>query len=73
MDFRLSDRAARMRDELADFMESEVFPAEPVYAEQRRALANTDSPNSLPPVVEELKAKARAQELWNLFLPLSRA
>ena len=69
MDFRLSDRAARMRDELADFMESEVFPAEPVYAEQRRALANTDSPNSLPPVVEELKAKARAQELWNLFLP----
>jgi acyl-CoA dehydrogenase len=69
MDFRQSQRTERMRGELAEFMDSEVFPAEPVYAEQRRALANTDSPNSLPRVVEELKAKARARGLWNLFLP----
>jgi acyl-CoA dehydrogenase len=69
MDFALSERAERLRAELAEFMDGEVFPAEATYAAQRAELAGTDSPNSLPAVVEELKTKARARGLWNLFLP----
>jgi acyl-CoA dehydrogenase len=69
MDFRLSDRADQLRAELADFMESEVLPAESVYLRQRRELAATGQPNALPAVVEELKSHARARGLWNLFLP----
>jgi acyl-CoA dehydrogenase len=40
-----------------------------VYAQQRRALIAAGSPHTLPPVVEDLKARARSVGLWNLFLP----
>jgi len=52
-------------------MEAEVFPAESVYEHQREALRAAGKPHGLPAVVEELKTKARAQGLWNLFLPHS--
>jgi acyl-CoA dehydrogenase len=69
MDFAPSPRATEMLAVLADFMSGHVFPAEPVYAEQRRALADAGRPHDLPPVVEDLKAAARGRGLWNLFLP----
>ncbi|MDX6762769.1 acyl-CoA dehydrogenase family protein [Streptomyces sp. F8] len=47
-------------------MEEYVHPAEPVAAEQRARLA---SPWDTPAVFGELKAEARRQGLWNLFLP----
>src|SRR5947207_5607348 len=50
-------------------MGSHVYPAEPVYAEQRRELAGAGRPHDLPPVVEDLKKEARSRGLWNLFLP----
>ncbi len=52
---------------LEAFMDEYVYPAEPVYAEQLEA----SGPRShvLPPIVEELKAEARRQGMWNLFLP----
>jgi acyl-CoA dehydrogenase len=68
MDFAHSERAQELRTELLDFMDSHVYPAEPVYAEQRRS----GDPHALPPVVEELKKEARARGLWNLFLPDER-
>jgi acyl-CoA dehydrogenase len=66
MDFSLSPTASRLRDELAEFMEDHVYPAEPVFREQLEA---SGDPHSHPPVMEELKAEARNRGLWNLFLP----
>jgi acyl-CoA dehydrogenase len=68
MDFAHSERAQQLREALLDFMDSHVYPAEPVYAEQRRQ----GDPHALPPIVEELKARARECGLWNLFLPDDR-
>jgi len=64
MDLTPSERATELREELAEFMEERVYPAEPVYARQRRE----GDPHVLPPVVEELKREARARGLWNLFM-----
>ena len=69
MDFAPSPRATEMLERLQAFMDEQVFPAEPVYAEQRRAATAAGRPHDLPPVVEELKAEARERGLWNLFLP----
>jgi acyl-CoA dehydrogenase len=69
MDFALSARATEMLARLQAFLDERVLPAEPVYAEQRRAAASAGRPHDLPPVVEELKAEARERGLWNLFLP----
>ncbi len=69
MDFQASPRATEYLTRLQVFMDDEVFPAEPVYGEQRRASAAAGQPHALPPVIEELKSRARAAGLWNLFLP----
>ena len=64
MDFTPTQRATELRHRLTDFMEEHVYPAEPVYADQRRE----GDPHVLPPIVEELKREARARGLWNLFM-----
>jgi acyl-CoA dehydrogenase len=69
VDFRPSPRSAQYLDRLQAFMDAAIYPAEPVYGRQRRELAAAGRPHELPPVVEELKAQARSQGLWNLFLP----
>jgi acyl-CoA dehydrogenase len=66
MDFELSSQATELRERLVDFMESHVYPAEPVYEEQLR---ESGDPHFHPPVMEELKEEARRRGLWNLFLP----
>ena len=66
MDFELTDRAADFRERLLAFMDEQVYPAEPVWAEQVRAAG---TPHCHPPVVEELKDEARRRGLWNLFMP----
>jgi acyl-CoA dehydrogenase len=66
MDFELSDRCKELRERLLAFMDEHVYPAEAVYHEQ--LLASGD-PHSHPPVMEELKERARELGLWNLFLP----
>jgi acyl-CoA dehydrogenase len=65
MDFGLSPRTDELRTRMAAFMKEYVVPAEAVY---ERQLAEADNPHELPPVVRELKEKARAEGLWNLFL-----
>jgi acyl-CoA dehydrogenase len=69
MDLAPSERAVALRDDLLAFMDSHVYPAEPVY---ERQLEEGGDPHKLPPVVEELKAEARRRGLWNLFLPDER-
>ena len=49
-------------------MDTHVLPSEPVYQQQ---LESGPSRWAIPPVMEELKAKARSEGLWNLFLPES--
>ncbi len=66
MDFALSARTEELRGRLADFVAERVDPAEAVYAEQ---VAASGDPHFHPPVMEDLKAEARARGLWNLFLP----
>ncbi|WGL53999.1 acyl-CoA dehydrogenase family protein [Nocardioides sp. BP30] len=62
-----SAKAERLYAEMIDFMQGEVLPAEATYEAYREAVGPED--HTLPPVVEELKEKARARGLWNLFLP----
>ena len=66
MDFQYSSRVERLREELLNFMEERVYPAEPVYDEQ---MAAAGDPGFHPPIMEDLKAEARRRGLWNLFLP----
>jgi acyl-CoA dehydrogenase len=67
VDLTLSPRCLELAALLEDFLARRVYPAEPVYAEQRAAAGPGD--HTLPPIVEELKAEARGLGLWNLFLP----
>src|SRR5687768_15192139 len=65
MDFGYDDRTEELRARLLSFMDDHVYPAEPLHAEQE-----ANGPQwTTPPVVEELKARARERGLWNLFLP----
>ncbi len=59
---------AALRARLEAFMHDVVVPGERLYWEQHAASADRWS---VPPVIEELKAKARAAGLWNLWLPAS--
>ena len=72
MDFNLSAKTSEYAAKLQAFMEAEVFPAESVYEHQRAQLIAAGKPHGVPAVVEELKVKARALGLWNLFLPHSK-
>jgi len=66
MDFEHSDTAKQLIAQLERFVEEQVYPAEGVYEEQ---VAASGDPHFEPPVMQELRAKARALGLWNLFLP----
>ncbi|MEC4018568.1 acyl-CoA dehydrogenase family protein [Streptomyces sp. H27-D2] len=66
MDFAFDDRTEELRGKLLAFMDEHVYPAEKTAEAQRELLA---SPWGTPAIVEELKAEARSQGLWNLFLP----
>jgi acyl-CoA dehydrogenase len=68
MTFEFSVRTKEYLGRLQAFMDAHVLPSEPVFAEQ---LASAPSRWAIPPVMEELKTKARREGLWNLFLPES--
>ena len=67
MDFDFSDRQRHWIERVQRFMEAHVVPAIPVY-ERQMAAFGTDR-WQVPAIMEELKAKARAEGLWNMFMP----
>ncbi|WP_372733740.1 acyl-CoA dehydrogenase family protein [Nocardioides sp.] len=62
-----SAKAVELYDALKAFMQEEVFPAEAELATHHTLPGLED--RDPPPVIEELKTKAKARGLWNLFLP----
>ena len=71
MNFDYSPKVAQMRERLLAFFDEHIYPNERRYFEEIEA--NRRAGNVWQPlqVIEELKPKARAAGLWNLFLPKS--
>jgi alkylation response protein AidB-like acyl-CoA dehydrogenase len=68
MDFSPFERTQALTERLSRFMREDILPAEPVYTSQ--LIGGPDHRQwRQPPVMETLKARARAAGLWNLFLP----
>ena len=64
MNFESSDKVRKLATQLQAFMDQQVLPAEGLF---RTQVASNRWVT--PPILEELKARARAEGLWNLFLP----
>jgi len=69
MNFEFPDKVKDLQNRLSAFMEEYIYPNEARYEEHA---AGPDRWQPVP-VIEELKPKARAAGLWNLFLPESHA
>jgi acyl-CoA dehydrogenase len=67
MFFDISSRAKDLQERLTAFMDSHIYPNEPEYYRQ---LEEGDRWKVIP-LIEELKKKAKSENLWNLFLPES--
>jgi acyl-CoA dehydrogenase len=66
MDFEHSPRTEEFLTRLIEFQEQEIAPREEAHHHEQLRLAD---PWVVLPLIEELKAKAKAAGLWNLFLP----
>ena len=66
MDFAYTPKVEGLRARLRAFMDEHIHPNEAVYQTQQAAMTDRWQP---VPAVEELKPRARAAGLWNLFLP----
>ena len=71
MDFEHTPKVKDLIERVKDFMDRYVYPAEKVYDAEMAAARKAGNPWIVVQVVEELKAKAKAANLWNLFLPES--
>ncbi len=71
MDFAYSKKTQELQERLTAFMTANVYPAERPFAEEVAANRKAGNPWKATRVVEALKQKARAEGLWNLFLPES--
>jgi acyl-CoA dehydrogenase len=69
MDFAYSDKVDELRRRVTAFMDRYVYPNERTYKDQ---IAASGNPFAHAPIVDELKALAKAEGLWNLFLPDER-
>ncbi len=68
MDFEFSERTRELQLRVQAFMDEHVYPNEGTYGDQ---VADGDTRWATVPILEELKAKAKEEGLWNLFLPES--
>ncbi len=72
MDFQHSDKVKSLQQRLNAFMDEYVYPAETIFEAQMDAARDSGNRWQPAPVIEELKQKAKAVGLWNLFLPESK-
>ena len=70
MDFDFDEKTANALDQLTKFMDAHIYPNEKEYYEKFNA---QEDRWQIPPMMEELKEKAKEAGLWNLFLPHSDA
>ena len=68
MNFSYSEKVQALQNKLTEFMDEYVYPNEKLYHEQ---IDKNDPFSKIPPIMEELKEKAKQHGLWNLFLPES--
>lgn len=68
MDFDYSPKVKELQKRVQGFMEEHIYPNEETFHNQ---LNSQGDRWQIPPIMEELKAKAKAAGLWNLFLPES--
>ena len=69
MDFDLSPRVTELRDRIRAFMDEHVYPNE---LEALRALdeeVTVESGKAYPEILVEIRERAKAEGLWNLFMP----
>jgi acyl-CoA dehydrogenase len=66
MDFAYTEKVDRLRKRVSDFMESYIYANQHTY---RRQIEVSGDPFHHAEIVDELKAIAREEGLWNLFLP----
>ena len=69
MDFDYTPKVKELMGRVQNFMDEYVYPNEDTY-DRQMASFGTDR-WQVPPILDELKAKAKSQNLWNLFLPES--
>ena len=64
--YTFSEKSLSYQNQLKKFMDDYIYPNEEFYFQQ---LTNSQNRFAPLPLVDELKAKAQEQELWNLFVP----
>ena len=67
MNFEFTPKVKELQQKLSDFMDEHIYPNEKLFYQQ----INEGDRWQPVPILEELKPKARAAGLWNLFLPAS--
>ncbi len=67
MNFEFSNKVIELQNKLTNFMNENVYKNEEVFEDQ----LNQNGRWTIPPILEELKEKAKKERLWNLFLPES--
>jgi len=67
MDFAYSPRCKDYLARVSAFMDKHVYEGNETYERQHEAFGPGDGRWKVPPVIEELKAKAKAEGLWNMF------
>ncbi|MCG8689728.1 MAG: acyl-CoA dehydrogenase family protein, partial [Minwuiales bacterium] len=65
MDFEFSPKVKELQERVSTFMDRHIYPNEEKMAAQ---IAEGDRWQPIP-LLEEIKAKAKAEGLWNMFLP----
>ena len=71
MTFQFSDRSKDLQIRISKFLDDHIYPAESVYAEQMAEFRGQGNPWQVPQIIEDKKAIAKEEGLWNLFLPES--